>query len=113
MPQNEKAAAAPSMSKDGSNALITDRKLPEQQGLEFLVEKIMQDVWNHYDKDKSGYLNRNEARKFLKKALTDLEEGEKFTESRFSEIYAEIDRNKSGTISQKEMRLFIRQLIEK
>jgi hypothetical protein len=46
--------------------------LPEQQGLDLLVEKIIQDVWNHYDKDKSGYLNRTEARKFLKKALTDL-----------------------------------------
>lgn len=102
------------MSKDGSSAQIaTDRKLPEQQGLDLLVEKIIQDVWNHYDKDKSGYLNRTEARKFLKKALADLQEGEKFTESKFTETFAEIDKNKSGTISQKEMRLFIRQLIEK
>ena len=57
---------APSMSKVGSSSQITtERKLPEQQGLEFLVDKIIQDVWTHYDKDKSGYLNRNEARKFL------------------------------------------------
>lgn len=108
-----KGAVAPSLSKDGSKAQLTDRKLPEQQGLEFLVDKMIQDVWAQYDKDKSGNLNRNEARKFLKKALTDLHEGEKFTESKFSEIYAEIDRNKSGSISQKEMRVFIRQLIEK
>lgn len=112
---SEKAeeGAPPALSKEGSKQSLTERKLPEQQGLEFLIDKTIQESWIKYDKDKSGYLNRNEARKFLKKALAELHEGEKFTEDKFSEMYADIDRNYSGNISQKEMRVVVRQLIEK
>jgi Ca2+-binding EF-hand superfamily protein len=64
-----------------------------------LIDKIIEEVWIRYDKDKNGYLNRKETREFLKKSLSDLHEGEKFSELKFAELFKEIDRNNSGTIS--------------
>ena len=80
----DQTSAATTLTHNESTSSLNNRKLPEQQGLDVLIEKQINEIWSHYDKDKSGSLNRSESRKFLKKTLEDLHEGERFTDDKFS-----------------------------
>ena len=48
----------------------------------------------------------------IKKVLTDLHEGERFTEDKFIATFSQIDTNKSGTLSRKEVRAFLKKLVK-
>jgi Ca2+-binding EF-hand superfamily protein len=39
-----------------------------------------------------------------------MQEGEKFTEDKFTATFSEIDKNKSGTLTKKEIRAFLKKL---
>ena len=79
---------------------------PEEQAIQGVVDQI----WNTYDVDKNGYLDKEETKKFVQETLGYLGSGEKFYQEAFDEVFAEFDKDKSGTVEKSEMLDFYRQL---
>ncbi len=67
----------------------------------------MQDIWDSYDNDGSGTLDKEEARKFVGQTLTDTGTGS-FSDAEFDECFNQFDKNGDGVISKGEMVQFIK-----
>ena len=72
------------------------------------VDKCVNDIWDQFDRDKSGYLDKSEARAFIQNSLFELGEVGEFTEDDFQKCFQEFDKDGNGTISKDEMKTFIR-----
>lgn len=81
---------------------------PEQMA----IEKAVNEIWDTYDINKSGDLDKEELKKFAKDAMgrmgIELDE-EKF-ESQFDSEFQAMDLNKNGVIEKSEMQAFIKKL---
>ena len=40
--------------------------------IESVIRKCVDDIWAEYDKDNSGHLDKNEAKKFVKSTLNEM-----------------------------------------
>ena len=76
-------------------------------GLDTVISKCVDDIWDKFDTDKSGALDRSETKEFIKKALHNIEENESFSEEDFDACFKEFDRDGSGLIEKEEMTHFI------
>ena len=81
---------------------------PEEQAIQGVIDQI----WDTYDVDKSGALDKEETKAFVKKTLCDMEgaDGGEFSEEDFEACFAEFDKDKSGTIEKDEMAVFIKKV---
>lgn len=52
-----------------------EKKKTEDEEMDILLEKAIDEIWKKHDKDKNGYLNRREAREFVKTTLSEIVEG--------------------------------------
>jgi hypothetical protein len=66
-------------------------------------------IWASYDTDKSGDLDKTEAKNFTQHFLVFNGATEKYTDEFFDEVFAANDADKSGTIDKSEMPGFVRQ----
>ena len=64
-------------------------------------------IWSEYDKDKNGYLDKKEAKKFVAKVLYNLKSKSDLDDGVFEQIFKQFDTNNSGTIDQQEMARFV------
>ena len=79
--------------------------------IEAVIAKCVEDIWNEYDKDGNGHLDKEEAKSFVKKTLVEAAGGEgDFTDEDFDACFAEFDKDKSGTIEKEEMAVFIKKV---
>lgn len=63
----------------------------------------MEDIWDDYDSDKNGHLDRAEFKTYLNDTLDDVAGGSKLEDDEFNKIYDEFDVDQNGTISKDEM----------
>ena len=63
-------------------------------------------MWEQYDKDRNGYLSKNESKPMVKDILVGLGAGDEFTEEGFMEVFNSMDKDGSGNIEKKEMAAF-------
>jgi Ca2+-binding EF-hand superfamily protein len=76
------------------------------------IEDIVDEIWDQFDTDNSGRLNRKETMIFLNIFLA--KKGRVSTSKiHFNKIFDDIDLNGDGFISKYEMAPFIRNFIEK
>lgn len=67
---------------------------------------VIDDIWNTYDVDNSGALDKEEARKYIQDTTDDVPSQEVF-----DEMFSDFDKDNSGTIEKAEMVVFIKRLL--
>eukprot|EP00976_Prorocentrum_cordatum_P086233 1186423-Prorocentrum_minimum.AAC.1 len=80
---------------------------PEEQAIQGAIDQI----WETYDTDKSGALDREETKRFVQETLGNLGCGDEFSDEAFNEMFATLDKDNSGTIGKNEMVTFIKELL--
>ena len=80
---------------------------PEEQAIQGVIDQI----WDTYDADKSGALDKEETKKFVQDTLGNLGSGDEFSQEAFDEVFSTFDKDNSGTVEKNEMVVFIKQLL--
>ena len=80
---------------------------PEEQAIQGVIDQI----WDTYDVDKSGALDKEETKKFVQDTLGNLGSGDEFSQEAFDEVFGTFDKDNSGTVEKAEMVVFIKQLL--
>merc|ERR1712166_1658653 len=80
---------------------------PEEQAIQGVIDQI----WDTYDFDKSGALDKEETKKFVQDTLGNLGSGDEFSDEAFDEVFATFDKDGSGTVEKSEMVVFVKQLL--
>ena len=80
---------------------------PEEQAIKAVIDQI----WDTYDADKSGALDKEETKKFVQDTLGGLDSNDAFSDEAFDEVFATFDKDNSGTVEKDEMVGFIKQLL--
>jgi Ca2+-binding EF-hand superfamily protein len=70
------------------------------------VQGVIDNIWKTYDVDKSGALDKEEARKYIQDTTGDVPSQEVF-----DAVFSTFDKDNSGTIEKAEMVVFIKQLL--
>ena len=76
------------------------------------IQVVIDEIWDSYDIDHSGSLDKNEVRNFILEYMQFLTKDFVFSEEEFDKIFNEIDLDKSGSVEKNEMALFIYKMIE-
>ena len=81
-----------------------------------ILLECVEQIWNEYDKDKSGYLDKAECKDFIMSTVDEMEgipmpsaEGDG-PEEEFEKCFSEVDRDGNGKISKEEMLGFIKRV---
>lgn len=75
-----------------------------------IIKETVDQIWEKYDKDRSGKLNRKETLRFLNQFLPD-HGNPKPTYDTFTQIFNNADQNGDGLISKDEMADFIEKFL--
>ncbi|OQR99810.1 hypothetical protein THRCLA_21789 [Thraustotheca clavata] len=76
------------------------------------IDACVDTIWEAYDQDDSGYLDRIETRKFVYHLIAEYEkDGDKVPPVNFEECFEAFDVDGNGNLSRKEMRTFVEQLM--
>ena len=73
-----------------------------------IIDKTIDDIWDSYDKDKSGFLDKNETKQFVKSTLMEVGDNGAFSEEEFEKCFKKFDKDGNGQISRDEMKAFIK-----
>ena len=80
---------------------------PEDQAIQGVINQI----WETYDIDKSGALDKEETKRFVQDTLGNLGSGDEFSQEAFDERFLTFDKDNSGTVDKEEMVTFIKTLM--
>jgi len=83
-------------------------KTKKTDDVDAVIRKCVDDIWKEYNTNKSGSLNKEQTRKFVMDTLSDMQDGNEFTEADFEECFKEFDKDGSGSIDKDEMVFFIK-----
>merc|ERR1711943_175808 len=75
------------------------------------IQGVIDQIWDTYDVDKSGALDKAETKKFVQDTLGNLGSGDEFSDEAFDEVFATFDKDGSGTVEKSEMVVFVKQLL--
>ena len=70
------------------------------------IMETVNSMWEQYDVDKSGVLDKSEAKKFMEATLD-----KSVTDEEFNELFANLDTDNSGVVKKDEMCAYIAQLL--
>ena len=65
------------------------------------VKEVVEAIWSQYDKDKSGFLDRQEATRLLEDVFKQL--NVPFTSTKADHVFKLIDANNDGKITKNEL----------
>ena len=82
-----------------------------QQGENESINVIVDEIWNLYDIDNSGTLDRDETRKFVQEYIPDMKNEWEFDELAFGRLFTDVDKDKTGQIKRHEMSEFLRRIL--
>ena len=86
------------------------KRVPEED-LDMIVAQCVDEIWQVFDDDNSGQLDKEEAMKFIKVTLQGLQEdGGQLTNEELEACFQEFDEDQSGTIERNEMTSFIKKV---
>jgi Ca2+-binding EF-hand superfamily protein len=71
------------------------------------IEKALGEIWDEFDKDKSGSLSRDEAREFLVRSGELMGFDDFMVNLIVEQLFLEVDANQDGMIAKAEMRTFL------
>ena len=84
--------------------------MSSSSNIDEIINQTIDDIWSNFDKDNSGYLDKNETKAFINSTLTEIGENSEYGEAEFEKCFKEFDKDGNGTISRDEMRAFIRKV---
>ena len=91
--------------------------------IEAVIQAIVKDLWNDFDTDKNGTLDREETMEFLRRTIEEIQESEQANSNQeekkkelvldedFDACFKVLDIDNSGAIEQDEMVDIIRRVI--
>jgi hypothetical protein len=82
-----------------------------QTKLEQTIMNQVDDIWELYDTDLSGVLNKEQTRNFVIDTLKQLRPEDKFSDDAFAEVFKSFDKDNSGNVEKKEMFYFIKHIM--
>ena len=82
----------------------------EEADADAAIQGVIDKLWNTYDADGSGALDKQESRQFVEDTLGNLG-SDKFDGAAFDELFMTFDKDASGTVEKSEMFVFIKQLM--
>ena len=65
--------------------------------IDSIIEKCIDDIWKTYDKDNSGFLDKEETKMFVKNTLSEMGENGEFSSADFEACFKEFDKDGNGT----------------
>lgn len=71
------------------------------------LDQWIETIWLCYDTDKSGELDKSEAKNFIQSLLVSAGNVDGFTDEAFDALFAVFDADSSGTLDKKEVRDFV------
>ena len=74
------------------------------------IEDWVDDIWNSYDRDNNGSIDKTEIRRFLDQTFQTAGVVVEYTDDDFDELYEKIDITEDGLVSKAEMRNFLKKL---
>ena len=78
--------------------------------IDTIINKCVDDIWDKYDKDMSGFLDKEETKAFVKDTMQEMSDNGEWKDEEFEKCFAEFDKDGSGTIEKAEMTLFIKKV---
>ena len=78
--------------------------------IDAVIRKCVEDIWQEYDTDGSGALDKEETKRFVQNTLQEMSDNGEFLESDFEACFREFDKDGSGTIEMEEMAVFIKKI---
>ena len=64
-----------------------------------IIEQCVEDIWDHYDKDNSGYLDQEEVFVFVNETVRKFgNTNNQLSYTDFNEIFKEFDQDGSGSV---------------
>ena len=82
----------------------------KESDLNAIINKNVEDIWDQYDKDGNGYLDKNEAKLLVLDSLKLMGESTQIDQKEFDEVFKMFDKDGNGTIDKGEMASFIRKV---
>ncbi|CAK4648966.1 hypothetical protein LEN26_021184 [Aphanomyces euteiches] len=80
--------------------------------VERAIDACIDEIWESFDQDKNGYLDRAETKKFIDAMLAKMEaDGVDVDAADFDECFDAYDKNHDDKLSRDEMRVFVEQLM--
>ena len=95
----------------GMKKMIDERLRDPSKTKDQAIQDVIDDIWETYDVDKSGALDKEETKNFVQDTLGNLGNGEAFSPDTFDEVFTSFDKDNSGTVEKSEMVVFIKQLM--
>jgi Ca2+-binding EF-hand superfamily protein len=86
--------------------------LETEAGQREALKCAIDNIWDTYDVDRSGALDKEETKRFVKDTMGSLGGGDVFNDQSFDQVFALFDADKSGTIERPEMVSFVKQLMQ-
>ena len=85
----------------------------DMAAIEVMIEKTVEKMWEEYDTDGNGYLDKEEAMKLIKNTMVEMSSEVKNAEDdTIEEAFNQFDADGNGRIAKNEMANFIRKLVE-
>ena len=72
--------------------------------------KTVDEIWQQYDKDGNGVLDRSEMRSFVEATITASGINKTVTDAEFEQIFNQFDLDSSSTIEKDEMAVFVKRM---
>ena len=79
----------------------------DDQAIAYLVDQI----WNEYDTDNRGVLDKQQTRKFIQAINEKIGAGGNLDFAEFNEIFSGIQKNANGLVEKNEMIAFFKQML--
>jgi len=77
------------------------------------VKNMLDDIWETYDLEKNGSLNKEETKKLCQDTFGVTESGEEITDELFDEMFLSIDKNKNGKVEREELFTYMKYFLNK
>ena len=78
--------------------------------IDIVISRCVQEIWQEYDDDNSGSLDKEETRQLIQSTLCDMSDGKGLSDAEFEACFNEFDMDGSGTIEKNEMIEFIKSI---
>ena len=89
---------------------VVDPKQPMTKKEE--IKDVISRIWDEYDTDKNGKLDKKETRKLIKDIVKNLGSDYEYTDEGFDQVFCSIDKDGSGYVEKKEMISFVKALLK-